>query len=62
MQKEKEVVIVVCRKCGWRWKPSPKRWRNKFNYGKPRTLRCPNCGTLNTVSREIVLKILMLNR
>ena len=55
-------VSIVCRKCGWRWKPNPDRWRNNLN--DPiieRTLVCSKCGTKNKIDKELVAKIWKYN-
>lgn len=56
-------VFVTCISCGYKWMPSPRRWRNHLNYEmKYKVLTCPDCGIKNRISIDDVAKILKRNR
>jgi ribosomal protein L37E len=48
---------LVCRACGWKWYPDPKKWRNHSNMLSERVLKCPSCGVPNRIRKEDVKKI-----
>jgi hypothetical protein len=60
--RDKTFFIIVCRKCGWKWVPNPKKWRNNLNKTKRvKVLPCPQCSVKNRIRYIDVKRILKHN-
>ena len=48
---------VVCRNCGYRWYPDPRRWRNLSMSNGEKVLCCPMCVVKNSIDEEKLREI-----
>jgi len=58
---DKERLTITCPRCEWIWAPSPKLWKNHYNFVTERVLKCPRCSHPVTVPYEVIEKIYEYN-
>ena len=53
MQKEKEILVVRCKRCGYEWEPDARKWRNLNGVirNSKKVVFCPSCNKKITLSR-----------